>query len=69
MDVGGNLKRIRKDKQMTITELSERSGVSQTHISLTEKGVRCLSLQSGKAVADALGCTINDLIADEKDAG
>lgn len=39
-DFGEHLKRARKDKGLTLVELSQRSGVSAAHIARIEKGER-----------------------------
>lgn len=53
------------------TELAAEVRVNQTAISQWERGVVTPSLDNAKRLADALGCTIDDLYADEpgKEAG
>lgn len=47
------------------TELAAEVRVNQTAISQWERGVVTPSLDNAKRLADALGCTIDDLYADE----
>lgn len=67
MPIGANIKKARKQKQLTQLQLSEMSGISQGGISLVESGQKkSPSLDVVKKIADALGVTIDDLIKGEK---
>lgn len=59
------LKEMRIKKKMTLEELSKASGVSRVSINRYELGERSPNVYIAKKLADALGCTIEDLI-DEK---
>ena len=63
-----NLREIRKEKGLTQNELSNRTGVNQNNISRYETGAREPRLKDAKALAVALGCTVDELIGDEKDS-
>lgn len=62
MNIGENLKHLREQKNMTQLELAERVGVSGPMIAQVERGTKTLSLPLGKAIADTIGCTLDDLI-------
>ncbi|WP_061342983.1 helix-turn-helix domain-containing protein [Clostridium botulinum] len=60
--LGENLKRIRTEKNITATELSQLSHVGLSTISQIETGVRqSLRSQTIEKLATALGITANDL--------
>lgn len=59
------LKDMRIRKKMTLEQLSKASGVSRVSINRYELGERSPNIFIAKKLADALGCTIEDLI-DEK---
>lgn len=65
MNVGGNIRRIRENKGMTQAYLAERAGISQAMLCQIERGTRNPSLQVGREIADAVGCTLDDLLADQ----
>ncbi|MEQ4301578.1 helix-turn-helix transcriptional regulator [Plantactinospora sp. B6F1] len=55
---------IRVERGYTQTELARRSGVGQSHISRIELGARPYpDPRITKALADALGCKVVDLLA------
>jgi transcriptional regulator with XRE-family HTH domain len=57
-----NLKRIRKDREMTQEELAERVGVSLGWISRIERGVNSPNLKLLTKIARTLGVKVKDLI-------
>lgn len=60
-----NLKRIRKDKNISQSKLAEASGVSVRMIQHYEQGVKDLNKAQAITVyrlAQALECTVEDLI-------
>jgi len=60
------LKELRKSKGMTIVELSEKSGVSKSAISIIEnKTEKDISSTVLIKLSDALGCTIDYLVKGE----
>lgn len=60
-----NLERIRKSQRITQNELSVKSGVNQSVISDIEKGItKSPRIETIKALARALGCTIDELISE-----
>lgn len=61
MNVGENLKRIRKDKGLTQEKLSELTKISITSIQRYELGKRQPTIQAVNKFAEALGVSINEL--------
>lgn len=60
--LGENLKRIRTEKNITATKLSQLSGVGLSTISQIETGIRqSLRSQTIQKLATSLGITANDL--------
>lgn len=63
MSLGENIKTKRKEKGLSQEELAERVLVSTPMICQIERGTRNPSLQLGKAIADVLGCTVDELLS------
>ena len=57
-----NLQTYRIKAGLTQGELAQRSGIDQGAISRVEKGVSDFYGQRWKALAQALGCTVDDLL-------
>jgi len=66
VSVGDNVRRIREQRQIPQKRLAEIVGVSPPMISQIERGTKNPSLQIGKAIADALGCTMEELLGAEE---
>lgn len=69
-DFKTNLAFIRNDKRMTQTELSELSGVNVRMIQHYEQGVKDINKAQGNTLlklAQALNCTIEDLLENKKE--
>lgn len=49
-------------KGITISELSEKSGVSERYLRFIEKGERNPSLKTANAIANALGVLLDTLV-------
>ena len=62
-----SLKDIRLSKKLTQEELAKRSGIKQNGISRYESGTRTPSMKTAKALAKALGCSIDELISDPEE--
>jgi len=56
-----NLKKIMKEKGYTVTKLSQLSGVGKSSISQYLSGKNAPSSERIGVLADALGCTVDDL--------
>ena len=61
-----NLLEIRKRKGYNQEELSKLTGISRPFISQIETGKHFPSIKKAQALAKALGCTIDELLADEE---
>lgn len=59
------LRELRIKAGLTQNALAKLSGVSQSHISEMESGVKRVSLSITQRLADALNCSIEDLIRGE----
>ena len=57
-----SVQNFREEKGLTQLELAKRSGVSQSSISLIEKGERAPTVFVAKRIADALEMTVDELI-------
>ncbi|MCF4165969.1 helix-turn-helix transcriptional regulator [Zavarzinia compransoris] len=62
--IGGEnpVKVWREHRGMAARALAEAAGLSQAHVSQIEGGKRDGSVRAMKAIADALGITIDDLV-------
>ncbi len=61
MDIGSNVKKYRIKASISQTELAEKVGVSQPMICKIEKGIKVPAMPLGKAIAEVLGCSLDDL--------
>ncbi|MGW1001728.1 helix-turn-helix domain-containing protein [Streptomyces sp. NPDC002520] len=60
-------RRRRIEAGLSQTDLAKQAGVAPSHISDVENGRAGFSPKNLKAIADALGCTIRDLLLPEDD--
>jgi transcriptional regulator with XRE-family HTH domain len=67
--VGANLRRFRQARGISQMHLAERSGISRRMIVALEGGGANISLSSLDRLADALGVTFADLVADPTRTG
>ncbi len=65
MILGENVKKLRKKANMSQRELATKVFVSNTVISNIEQDKTLPSLQLVAYIANALGCTVDDLIKEE----
>ena len=56
------LRAVRLDRKMSQDELAEAAGVSKDAVKRWEAGANTPGLDSACALADALGCTLEDLV-------
>ena len=64
--VGKNIKRVRKERNLTQQKLSEVSGISRSYIGDLENGRRhSMSLDTLQKIAEKLEVTIFDLLNEE----
>lgn len=59
--MANRIRLIRKQKNLTLEELSEKSGISYTHLSRMEAGKRGVSLENVLRIAKSLGVEANEL--------
>lgn len=59
---GYRISEIRKSKGISQTELAEKVGTSQEHISRIEKGLYSPRLDISAKIADVLGCKVDDFL-------
>ena len=62
MNVGDNIRRIREEKGLAQVVVAEQAGISQAMLCQIERGTKNPSLQTGKLIADILGCTMEELV-------
>lgn len=62
MNVGENIRRIRKELDITQEEVSKRVGITQSMLCQIERGSKNPSLQTGKLISDVLGCSLEELL-------
>lgn len=70
--LGARLRRLRKSRRLTLTELAARAGVSPQYLSEVERGRKEASSEMIAAISGALGLTLMDLsshVADELQRG
>lgn len=63
-DIYIKIKKIRKQKKMTLKNMSERTGFSISFLSQMERGVSPMTLTSLKKIASALDVQIKDLFTE-----
>lgn len=62
MNVGSNIKERRNALGMTQQQLAEKVSVEQSLICQIERGSKTPNLALGKEIADALHCTLDELV-------
>ncbi|WCK55314.1 XRE family transcriptional regulator [Aneurinibacillus sp. Ricciae_BoGa-3] len=66
MNFGKNVKQVRKEKELTLEELSERSGVSRSMLSQIEREEKNPTLQVACQIAEALKVTLSQLLGQQE---
>ena len=66
--VGARVRDFRVQKGMTLQQLGEATGVSQSMLSMVERGKTSASIGTLMAIADALGARMSDLLVTEEPA-
>lgn len=61
MNFGENLKRLRKERKWTQTDLAEKLGISREAVSMYESGARKPSFENFIALAEIMGVTLDEL--------
>lgn len=62
MDIGANVREKRLERKLTQEQLAELVNVRPPMICQIERGSRTLTLPLGKAIAEVLECTLDDLV-------
>jgi transcriptional regulator with XRE-family HTH domain len=60
--VGPAIRRLRKEQDLTLTDLADASGLSPSHISQIERGLTSPSLTSLRQISEALDVRLSQLI-------
>jgi len=59
---GNKIRILREARDLTTSEFAEAVGISQTMVSLMERGIKSPSIEVLKRVADYLGCKVDFLL-------
>lgn len=65
--INTKLRELRKNANLSQTELADRLGVGQTAVSMWERGQASPATGKLTAIADALNCTVDELLRGEAD--
>ncbi len=68
MNMGENLRHLRKAKGYTQAELAEKVGLTQSMLARLERGTRALSLPLAMDIAEILECSVLDFVKERKGA-
>ncbi|WP_213996162.1 MULTISPECIES: helix-turn-helix transcriptional regulator [Tepidanaerobacter] len=68
MDIGARLKELRTSRNITITALANKVGLTREHLSNIERNVNMPSLQTLQKICDALDITLAEFFSDEDSA-
>jgi transcriptional regulator with XRE-family HTH domain len=63
VDVGERVRAIRHLRRLTLKEVAERAGLSESFLSQAERGLTSASIASLQRIATALGVAVSDLFA------
>lgn len=61
-----NLTKLRKEKNLTQAELSEKLKVTRSTVAMWELGLSSPKIEHLKKMAKLFGCTVDDLIKEEE---
>ena len=62
MDIGNKIRKRREQLGLCQEEVAERAGVTQAMLGYIEQGKRMPSLHTAKWLAEALECTLDELV-------
>lgn len=66
--IGDRVKKIRKEKRMSLSELAEKAGVAKSYLSSLERNLQSNpSIQFLEKISSVLGVSIDVLIHDQTD--
>ncbi|MCI8806163.1 MAG: helix-turn-helix transcriptional regulator [Clostridiales bacterium] len=66
MSIGENIKLLRAENGLTQEELSKKVGISRPMLAQIERGTKTVTLPIGKLIAEVFGCSVDDLVNDDK---
>ena len=66
MSLGSNIRRLRKTRQWTQADLSERTGIKVNHLSRLEQDESDPKLSTVQKLLEALNCSPNQLLTDQQ---
>jgi transcriptional regulator with XRE-family HTH domain len=69
LELGPHLRSLRTARGLTLRELAQRAGVTESFLSQAERGVATPSIASVRRIARGLGLSIADLFAEVEPAG
>ncbi len=64
MSVGERIRHLREEKKLLQMDVAEQAGISQAMLSQIERGTKNPSLQVAKEISKIIGCSLDDLIAE-----
>ena len=64
LSLGDKIHTVRKNRKLSQSELSKKSGLARTFISAVEQGKQNVSLGSLKSISDSLGVSMAALLGD-----
>ena len=62
MNVGENIRKLRKNQGLTLAELAKKVKVSEPTLCMIERGTRIPSVLLAADLAKVLGCTVDELL-------
>lgn len=67
VDIGSRIKEIRKSQRITLKELSQAAGLSESYLSQVERGVCAASVSSLEKIAEVLKTNMDVLVQEEQE--
>lgn len=62
LNIAANIKKLRKERKLTIREVATRCGMERTNISRIESGRTNLTIKTICAICNALGVQLKDIL-------
>jgi transcriptional regulator with XRE-family HTH domain len=66
-DINKKIKKIRKEKNITLKELSKYTGLSISFLSQVERGVSSFTITSLKKISEGLGVSLQEIVSYEEE--
>lgn len=65
--IGEKIKRLRNEKDLSISELAEKAGVAKSYLSSIERNIQSNpSIQFIEKIGQVLGVSVNELLRDDR---